>query len=175
MTNTTPLTPAEVAHIKKDRLRYSKNKLSSGLALLAILFNALYFVSIYKTDVGSYYYNYMLGISVIYNLLFMLTAFLSSEGVKSYKLNYSIVLIGLGIGQIVRIFIMPLSAFNAIIKLGDVEESVMGSDQFTWICICLIASAALCIISGIIAFIKTRTLTAYQAELNMKARGASHE
>ena len=71
--------------IQRDRMRFTKNTLSSGLALLAILFNVLYFVSIYKSDVGSYYYNILMGASVLYNLIFMLVVFLSSEGVKSYK------------------------------------------------------------------------------------------
>lgn len=169
------MTSNDVAVIKKDRLRYSKNKLSSNLTLLAIVLNALYFVSIYKSDVGSYYYSYMIGISVVYNLLFMLTAFLCSEGVKSYKLNYSFVLVALGIAQLVRIFILPLDAKNTEINLGETVETVMQDAQFTRICIYLIASAALCIIAGVTAFIKTRTLTSYQAELDKKAKGASHE
>ena len=161
------------ALIKKDRLRFTKNKLSSNLTLLAILINAFYFVSIYKSDVGSYYYQYMIGISVVYNLLFMLVAFLASEGVKSYKINYSYVLMLLGIGQIVRIFILPMDAANTTVTLSGEEEVVMGSGQFTRVCIYLVASAALCIIAGVIAFIKTRTLTAYQAELDAKnAKGA---
>ena len=77
------MTSKNDALVKKDRLRFTKNKLSSSLTLLAIVFNALYFVCIYKSDVGSYYYQYMMGISVVYNLLFMLIAFLASEGVKS--------------------------------------------------------------------------------------------
>ena len=60
------------AMIKRDRLRYTKNKLSANLTLLAIILNALYFVSIYKSDVGSFYYNYLIGISVVYKLLFLL-------------------------------------------------------------------------------------------------------
>lgn len=169
------MTPNSVALIKKDRLRYSKNKLSSNLTLLAIVFNALYFVSIYKSDVGSYYYSYIIGISVVYNLLFMLIAFLASEGVKSYKLNYSYVLAVLGIGQIVRIFILPIDAKNTVITLSQESQQVMQDGQFMRVCIYLIASAALCIIAGITAFIKTRTLTSYQAELEQKAKGASHE
>lgn len=169
------MTSNSVALIKKDRLRYSKNKLSSNLTLLAIVFNALYFVSIYKSDVGSYYYNYLIGISVVYNLLFMLIAFLASEGVKSYKLNYSYVLVLLGIGQIIRIFILPLNAKNAVVTLSQEAQQVMHDGQFTRVCIYLIASAALCIIAGITAFIKTRTLTSYEAELEQKAKGASHE
>lgn len=162
------MTSKNDALIKKDRLRFTKNKLSSSLTLLAIVFNALYFVCIYKSDVGSYYYQYMMGISVVYNLLFMLIAFLASEGVKSYKLNYSYVLVLLGLGQIIRIFILPMDATRAIVTLSGEEEVVMGSGQFTRICVYLIGSAALCIIAGIIAFYKTRTLSAYQAELDRK-------
>lgn len=169
------MTSGNVALIKKDRLRYSKNKLSSNLTLLAIVLNALYFISIYKSDVGSYYYSYLMGISVVYNLLFMLIAFLASEGVKSYKMGYSFVLIELGQFQILRIFILPLDAVNTTITLSEVEQSVMGEDQFMRIVIYLLSSGALCIIAGIIAYLKTRTLEMYQAELNLKARGASHE
>ena len=58
--------------IKRDRMRYTKDSFSSGLVLLAIVFNVLYFVSIYQTDVGRYYYNWVIGASVVYNLLFLL-------------------------------------------------------------------------------------------------------
>lgn len=163
----------DVENIKKDRLRYSKNKLSSSLTLLSILINALYFVSIYKSDVGSYYYSYMMGISIVYNLLFMLIAFLASEGVKSYKLNYSFVLMALGIGQLVRITIIPMKAKDTVITLGETTVSVMENKQFLYVCACLIASAALAIIAGVVAFVKTRTLTTYQAELDREAEGAS--
>lgn len=159
------------ALIKKDRLRYTKNKLSANLTLLAIVFNALYFVSVYKSDVGSYYYKLIIGISVVYNLLFMLFAFLSSEGVKGYKLLYSFLLVALGAGQLIRIFILPLRAKNDTITIGGVEQIVMGNGQFMRVCIYLIASAALCIAAGVIAFWKTRTLTAYQAELE-KSKGS---
>ncbi len=165
----------DVALIKKDRLRYSKNKLSANLTLLAIVMNALYFVSIYKSDVGSYYYSATIGASVVYNLLFMLIAFLSSEGVKSYKLNYSFVLLALGAGQIIRIFIIPMNAVSTEITLGEMTETVMQGAQFSRVCIYLVSSAALLIIAGITAYIKTRTLTSYQAELEKKAEGASHE
>lgn len=169
------MTSSNVALIKKDRLRYSKNKLSANLTLLAIVFNALYFVNIYRSDVGSYFYSYMIGLSVVYNLLFMLIAFLSSEGVKSYKLSYSFVLMVLGVGQIIRIFILPMDAKNTEITLSGETAFVMQDAQFTTVCIYLIASAALCILAGAIAYIKTRTLTSYQAELDEKAKGASHE
>ncbi len=158
--------------IKKDRLRFTKNKLSANLTLLAIVFNALYFISIYRSDVGTFYYRYIMGISVIYNLLFMLAAFLSSEGVKSYKMIYSYVLIALGAGQIVRIFILPAEAKNTMVTLSETEQVVMDDAQFIWVCVFLIASAALCVIAGIIGVIKTGTLVRYQAELEKEARGS---
>ena len=79
--------------IKRDRMRYSKDSLSSGLVLMSIVFDVLYFVSIYKSDVGSYYYTWMIGASVIYNLLFLLTAFLASQGVKNRKSGYGLTLL----------------------------------------------------------------------------------
>lgn len=160
------------AMIKRDRLRFQKNKLSANLTLLAIVLNALYFVSIYKSDVGSYYYRLIIGISVLYNLIFMLIAFLASEGVKTYKVGYSFALIGIGIGQIIRIFILPMDASNTNLLLGSEETKVMESGQFIYVCVCLVASAALCIIAGIVNFIKARELAAHQAELDKKAKGS---
>ncbi len=154
--------------IKKDRLRFTKNKISANLTLLAIVFNAFYFVSIYKSDVGSYYYRLIIGISVIYNLLFMLAAFLSSEGVKNYKMNYSFALLILGAGQIIRIFILPMAAKNDAVSLDGVEQTVMGAAQFTRVCVYLITSAALCFIAAGINIMKSSTLTKYQAELAKK-------
>lgn len=156
------------AIIKKDRLRFTKNKLSANLTLLAIVFNALYFVCVYKSDVGSYYYKLIIGISVVYNLLFMLVAFLSSEGVKSYKISYSYVLLVLGVGQIIRIFILPTQAKNATVLLRDAEQAVMEIPQFTRICVYLIASAVLCFAAAVININKSSTLTKYQAELEKK-------
>ena len=161
--------------VKRDRLRFTKNKLSANLALSAIAFNALYFVSIYRSDVGSYYYSIMIGISVVYNLLYMLTAFLSSEGVKSYKPGYAYLLIALGAAQIVRIFILPMRARNELVALGTESVEVMGRGQFMWVSVCLCASAALSIAAGIIGLMKTSALKSHQAELDKETRGAPYE
>ena len=163
------------AFVKIDRLRFTKNKLSANLALLAIVFNAFYFVSIYRSDVGSYYYSIIIGISVVYNLLYMLTAFLSSEGVKGYKAGYAYLLIGLGAAQIVRIFILPMKARSEIIDLGSESLEVMGGKQFMWVCICLCASAELSIAAGVIGLIKTAALASHQAEIGKETRGAANE
>ncbi|MCR5330392.1 MAG: hypothetical protein K6E62_04290 [Lachnospiraceae bacterium] len=151
--------------IRKDRLRYTKNSLSSGLALLAILFNVFFFVNIYKSDVGSYYYSYITGISIIYNLLFMLFGFLCSEGVKRYHFGYAVTLIVIGCLQFVRIFIIPRMASNAVVN----DQTVMDAAQHTRVIFYLVASGSICIIAGIIGMIRSRQLTAYEAELAAKA------
>ncbi|MBR1831895.1 MAG: hypothetical protein IJ784_05605 [Ruminiclostridium sp.] len=157
------------ALIKKDRLRFTKNKMSSTLIILAIVVNALYFVSIYRTDVGTYYYNITIGASVLYNLIFMLVAFLTSEGVKNYKMSYSYVSIVLGILQIARIFYLPAEAHNTPNPMvGSENEMVMSGEQFTYVTVCLCLSAVLLVCAGIVGIMKTTTLNNYKAELEKK-------
>jgi len=157
------------ALIKKDRLRFTKNKMSSTLIILAIVANALYFVSIYRSDVGSYYYKIFIGASVVYNLVFMLAAFLASEGVKNYKMSYAYVSIVLGILQIARIFYLPAEAHNTPNPMvGFENEMVMSGEQFTYVTICLCVSAVLLVCAGIVGIMKTTTLNNYKAELEKK-------
>ncbi len=151
--------------IRKDRLRYTKNSLSSGFALLSILFNVFYFVAIYKSDVGNYYYQIMIGASIIYNLLFMLFTFLCSEGLKTYKINYAIVLIIVGLLQFVRMGILPKQAHEAIISYNGSDVQVMSDAQYAKLLIYLTISAAFAISGGIIGIIKSVTLNAYTKSL----------
>lgn len=154
----------DVATIKKDRLRYTKNKTSANLAYLAIVFGVLYFVSIYQSDVNNYYYSITIGLSVICNLVFLLVAFLSSEGLKNYKLNYSFVIIAVGIVQIARIWGIPRMASEALTVIDGVEVAVMGESQHTYVVVCLLLSAACCILAGVIGMYKTLTLEKYKKE-----------
>lgn len=165
----TQFSPEEQKLIRLDRMRYTKNVLSSRLALLAIVFDVLYFVSIYSSDVGSWYYTLLIGASIVYNLLFMLMAFLSSEGVKSYRIGYARLLMALGIGQIVRIFILPMQAWHAEVTISKVTYPIMETPQFTYVVICLSLSAVCCLVAGIIGVIRSRTLNAYTATLSEKA------
>ena len=150
--------------IKKDRLRYTKNKLSANLAYLAILFDVLYFVSIYSSDVDTYYYTITIGFSVLYNLVFLLTAFLSSEGVKNYKVNYSWIIMVVGVLQFVRILGIPRMAHSTVLTLDGVDTIVMGDKQFAYVVICLIISGVACIASGIAGVYKATVLNNYVKE-----------
>ena len=177
--------------IQVDRMRYTKNTASSRLALLAILFNVLYFVSIYKLDLyepritsdttGMFdvYYTGMLGLSIILNLVFMLMAFLASEGVKNYQKRFSRVMIELAIVQICRIFIFPLILHETFLFTKEnlqMEENVrvaflnilasrrvtfMQDGQFIRVCLYLIASAVCLFVGAVINIRKSNALAAH--------------
>ncbi len=156
---------ANITDIKADRMRYTKNKASANLSYLAIVFNAIYFISVYNTDVGTFFYNIEIGISVIINLLFMLFTFLSSEGVKAYDKKFSIVLIALGAIQIIRIFGIPMDAYYTFVKIGTKYVQVMDWYQFLLCVGCLSLSAASAIAAGVIGIIKTTKLRNYEKTL----------
>ncbi len=149
------------ATTRLDRMRYTKNTTSSRLALLAIVCNVLFFISLYKSDVGTYYYTILIGASIIYNLVFMLATFLASEGVKNYQKGYSWLLLVLGCGQILRIFIYPMQGHNALAG----GQPVIGNGQFIRMIIYLSLSAACLFVSAVINWRKSRALTAHIASV----------
>ncbi len=150
--------------VRLDRMRFTKNTTSSRLALLAIVFDVFYFVSIYKTNVD-FYYNLLMGASILYNLVFMLAAFLSSEGVKNYKQGYSFVLCALGIIQIIRIFILPVQAHATTVTVGGSEIMAMSDGQFVRVVIYLVASAVCLFAASAVNLVKSRALKAHVAGL----------
>ena len=177
----------EESIIRQDRMRFTKNNASSRLALLAILLNVLFFVSIYKIN-DTHYYAYQIGASILYNLVFMLAAFLASEGVKNYKIYFSILLIILAVGQIVRIFIYPKQMFNtpydsnyelgvtvtervfdgSDILLRERENRVMETSQYIRTIIYLTLSALCLAASAVINVLKSRALAAHVASLSLQ-------
>ena len=111
----------------------------------------------------------------MYNLVFMLISFLASEEVKSYKLGYGYMLLGLGAGQIARVFILPMMAHTALTKRSDpvlkkvVEVPVMETSQFILVIVLLCLSAVCCLAAGVAAVQRSRRLSAYNASLLEKA------
>lgn len=161
---------AEERTIQRDRMRFIKNSLSSNLAILGILFDVFYFVSIYKSDVGTWYYNILIGASIVYNLMFMLAVFLSSEGVKNYKKPYSYLLAAIGVLQIVRISIIPSKAHAAETIINGETVRVMQDGQFYWVVACLVISAVCLIASAAVNFIRCNELEEHLKTL--EAQGA---
>ena len=157
----------EEQFIRRDRMRFTKNTLSSTLAILAIVFDVFYFINIYKSDVGhnvgNFYYQIRIGASIIYNLVFMLAAFLSSEGVKNYKKEYCYILLVIGVIQIVRIFILPAQAAAAEITIGGTVYKVMERAQHIRVVLYLLVSAACCLAGGVIGIKRCNELSAHLA------------
>ncbi len=159
----------DVQTIQKDRLRYTKDKFSSMMALLAIVFDCLYFVSIYQSDVGNYYYTWVIGVSVVYNLVFLLAAFLASESVKNRRTGYSPVLIVLGIIQIARVFWLPMQAHSTTVQVNGVDVAAMGDGQFYYVCACLIISAVCCFVAAVVSAKNNKVLADYMRTLENQA------
>ncbi len=151
--------------IRLDRMRYTKNSLASGLALLAILVNVFYFINIYESNVASWYYNILMGASILYNLIFMLAAFLCSEGIKNYKIGYAYGMFVLGIIQIIRIFIYPVRAHSSTVEIMKETVTVMETKQFITCVIYLVVSAACLILGAIVGVVRSRQLQAHIASL----------
>lgn len=153
---------AENKQLRLDRMRFIKNKLPANLALLAIVFDVLYFVSVYRSDVRDYYYTILIGASILYNLVFMLACFLSSEGIKNYKGRYAWLLLALGAGQFVRIFVLPAQAHSTVLKKVG---TVMADGQYRYVVICLVASGICCLAAAALGGVHSSRLRRYQAAM----------
>ncbi|MBQ9008381.1 MAG: hypothetical protein IJ088_03505, partial [Clostridia bacterium] len=118
---------------------------------------------------GNYYYQLRIGVSIIFNLVFMLAAFLSSEGIKNYKVSYAYVLFVLGFMQLARIFILPLNALRTEITIAGRTGTVMGTGQFTLVTIYLIISGVCCFVAAVIGIKRSRELNEHLASLGLSA------
>ena len=154
------MTPEERT-IATDRMRFTKDTLSANAIIAAIVLDCLYFVSIYQSDVSTWYYNWVIGASIIINLLFLLMAFLASEGVKNRKTGFTLPLIGLGVFQVIRIFYLPAKAHEAIVNIAGEEVQVMGDGQYWYAVICLAVSAVCCIFAAVNSHINNKKLAAH--------------
>ena len=151
--------------IQRDRMRFIRNSMSANLCYLGILFNVFYFVNLYQSDVGTYYYQIFIGASIVYNLLFLLIVFLASEAVKNYVQSYSYLLAVIGAMQVVRIFYIPMNAHTAMTAVNGVDVPVMGDGQFYLLSAFLLISAACLLVSAAVNFKKCQELAEHMKTL----------
>lgn len=137
--------------ISIEKMKYKTDRLAYTLAILGLLINVLYFSTFYKNN-DNFYYTWKLGISVLYNLVFMLLVFLFAEEVKHYHRAYAVALSIIGVLQIARIFIYPQAAF---------EASVLTPNVHIMLCVYLGISGVLLISSGICSWIKSTILLSF--------------
>lgn len=134
-----------------DKMKYKKDSFAFALAVLGLLANLVYFFLLYKNN-HNFFYSYLMGISVIYNLVFMLVVFLSAEEVKAYHRNFSYVLFALSLIQFARIFIYPRLALEA----GGISEGINKS-----LVIWLIISGIFLLLASVRSFWSSTLLKRY--------------
>lgn len=119
------------------RMRYQTDKRSSMLCIVAIVFNVIYFLSLYSNN--SLNPDFLMGLDVLYNILFMLFAFLTSEKVKAYTKSWSYLAAIGGALQFCRIALMPAH----YLKLGTLTQNkwliLVGALSLSGICLILAA------------------------------------
>ncbi len=153
--------------LNNDISRYRKNKLGANLALLGLVFNCLYFMLLFGIKNSSSRFASMhIGFAVILTLISLLTAFLSSEGVKGYNKTYCIVLIVLAVFQIIRIFGFPLYGLqNDLLNVNyfglEPDTPGVSTIEFVIMLIYLLASAACFVASAVISYIRIKELNDY--------------
>lgn len=106
--------------VQLEMLRYRPNKVSYMLGLLAAVFLAIGFCCFYSgTELGAGNDDFSLlgskapgpwlGIDIVINILMMLFMLFSAMRMKDYSLQMGYFSIGMGVFQIIRIFLLPLS------------------------------------------------------------------
>lgn len=139
--------------IKVEKMKYKNDSISYALVLLSLVVNILYFANLYKNN-AQFYYTIEMGMSVLYNLIFMLGVFMCAEFIKKYNRNYAIATFVLGIMQIVRIFNYPLDAL---------KEGAISQGNYNQLVIFLVISGALLIAGSVISFVNSTLLKEYVA------------
>ncbi len=159
--------------VQNDIMRYKKNKLSGNLALLSIVFECLYFLFMYKQtcgniprkfDNGTPVYTYQMGISVILNLVLLLTIFLSSEELKGYNKKFCYVVWVIAAIQLIRIVGYPITTYNSSYNNG--KKWIFEIDTLIILIAMLVASAGCLIAAGVTGFITSTRLEKYKKDLD---------
>lgn len=145
--------------LEDDILRYKKNKLPATLALLALVFDVLYFTLLYAVH-ASEVYTILIGVSVIVNLLVLLVGFYASEGIKSYNKVSSIMLLVLAAVQFARIFIYPLRGLSGKWMSNNAYFGIVMTPAAngTLMIVYLAASAACFVAAAVIGYFNIRRL-----------------
>lgn len=175
--------------IRLDRMRYKKDALPYAFVLLGLLFNVFYFFKIYGLN-DNFFFKPIIGVSIIYNLLFLLAVFLSAEEIKAYKRNYNFIVLGISALQVARIFILPLRAFNyttttptkvteivngeEVTKTVDIITKAMEQKDFIWSLAFLAISALLLAAGAIISLNNIKKLNTYKRELALERGELCH-
>ena len=136
--------------MKVELMRYRNDSLSFYMNILAIAFNVVFLIAIMANL--SITANWIIGVDVLVNILFMLFAFLTAEKVKAYLPKWCYLSIVLAVVQVVRMFTIVFP-FNA-------KGELVGA-AFIIALLSLILSAACLIVGFVTGFIRSGKLNGY--------------
>lgn len=156
--------------INSDILKYKTNKLAAMLALLGIVFSALYFCLLYSLEnTQSDYFTatWKIGFSVLITLFSLLITFLASEGIKNYKKKFCIVLLVLALVQIIRMFGLPLEVLKkgGTFTSGYFFTTITPAVAYAIAVIWLALSAACLVGSAVIGYINCLRLDMHNKKI----------
>lgn len=154
--------------VQDDILRYKKNKFASSFALLALVFNCLYFSLLYAIGAVASMFDVWMGVSVIFNLLVLLIGFYASEGIKAYNKKFAIVLLVLAAVQLIRIIYYPSIGMSKQWLEGNFFFGIQMTNASNGVVmiIFLVASAACFIVSAVQGYIVANKLSNFQKKLD---------
>ncbi len=146
--------------MKAELMRYRNEKLAYYLCLFGLVFDVCYLIGLYSASgvTAKDSFGKVIGIDILFNIMFMLIAFLTAEKIKTYTLNWCFVALGLGVLQLPRI-LLPIKLFQA---------AQLGTASFVLLVIFLLLSAASLIASCVLSFINSHKLDNYLKEINAK-------
>lgn len=138
----------KLKHVSVEKMKYRNDSLAYLFILLGLVANVVYFIIFYEVN-NQFLYTLKIGISIIYNLLFLLGVFLAAENIKKYNRKYAFFTLFVGLMQFVRIF-----AYLQEVNGADVFT---GNKHLTLV-ILLIISGALLILGSIVSIINSTIL-----------------
>lgn len=140
--------------LNPEILRYRNNKFSFNACILAIVFQCIAFIFVYKSlFINAAFYT---GVDIIINILFLLFVFLASEKVKTYSVKWGYIIIFIGLINLIRIYTYIFSPFSGENIVGTVENSNVIISVISY---CLVAVSLT--FGGIVAIIRGKKLNEF--------------
>lgn len=100
-----------IEHIRIEKTIYQPNKLSGNLIMLVIAINVYFVLQVLNVIDKDFH----IGVHILSNIFLTLVLFLGSVRVKVYQMNWSYVILGFGVFQILRgLFLIPAEVTGSL-------------------------------------------------------------
>ena len=135
-------------------LRYRNNKFGFNACIIAIILQCIAFIFVYDSLTFTPKFN--TGLDIVINIIFLLFVFLASEKVKTYKVMWGYIIIGIGLVNLVRIYTYLYSPFSGEDLVNNIKES---SFIISLVSYCLVAVSLT--LGGIVTILRGNRLNEF--------------